>query len=129
VLPSEEEAAKQSVPEIPEHPGDGWYEETGQFWEAMWKSPMRDEFVLLDEQILRIVLHCVQDFYEAATPVERRAASKDIRGWVGEYGSTPMGRRRLQWEIAKTEEAQEKRQRRKRPDPKKDPRSQIKAVP
>jgi phage terminase small subunit len=90
---------------------------------------MASQYLGVDEHVLYISLELFQDFYDSESASERRAASKEIRSWATEYGFTPIARRRLQWEVARAEEAQEKRKRRKRADPKKDPRSQIKAVP
>ena len=45
------------------------------------------------------------------------------------FGLTPIDRRRLQWEVARAEEAEEQRKRRKPPTvPVADPRSIIRAV-
>ena len=92
---------------------------------------MATEMVDADRQRLEIIAEIRQRFHVA---VDRGDAitglATEIRLAESGFGLTPLDRRRLEWEVARGEEAAEKtKQRRaKKPDPKVDPRSVLKAV-
>jgi hypothetical protein len=48
----------------------------------------------------------VDDFWHAETPRDRQAASTEIRLQGVRFGLSPIDRRRLQWKIERSEEAQ-----------------------
>ena len=71
----------------------------------------------------------VDDFWKAENPTSRTRLQQEIRLQELRFGLSPIDRSRLHWEIAKGEEADQKRKRRQEP-PKRaeDPRSVLKAV-
>lgn len=83
------------------------------WWEDIWSSPMAPEFDDSDIHGLYQLAMLVNDFWQAETPAARRAVSAEIRMAGQRFGITPMDRRRLQWEIAKSEEAVDRGRKRK----------------
>ncbi|WGH20784.1 terminase small subunit [Gordonia phage Commandaria] len=84
------------------------------WWNDIWSSPMSNEFQ--DSDIHGLYLAC---FYlsQVLNPFlkmsDRISASKAYEVQVRNFGLNPMSRRTLQWEIERTEEAQERGKRRR----------------
>lgn len=103
------------IPDLPERctVGNGeitdWHIQTLAWWDDIWSSPMAPEYHISDIHGL-IALALLWDVYwrnpNRETHAEVRLARKD-------YGQTPLDRRRLQWQIETTEEAQDKGKRRR----------------
>lgn len=115
--------------EAPELPADGeWHALTLQWWADIWASPMAPEFEKSDKHGLFILATLVNEFW--LSPTKDLAA--EIRLQRQAFGLTPMDRRRLQWEIERVDEAQDRGERRRATTPKKapaaDPRSVLHAV-
>lgn len=108
-----------------------WHPSVVRWWQRIWRSPMAAEYLEADEEDLYMLAELRQDFAEARSGAERSRLATEIRLQGLRFGLSPIDRRRLEWEVAKADEAKEKRSRKreKRPDPKKDPRSQIRAMP
>lgn len=88
---------------------DGWHPLTSQWWVDIWASPMAPEFDKSDIHGLYILAALVDKFWW--NPSKDTAA--EIRLQRVGFGLTPIDRRRLQWEIERTEDAQEKGARRR----------------
>ena len=121
---------KLSAPALPE--GD-WHPMTTAWWADIWASPMAPEFDRSDRHGLFALAVLVNDFWLADKPSLRRDLAAEIRQQSQRFGLSPIDRRRLQWEIERTEEAQEKGARRRAqsvagPKSKADPRSVLRAV-
>jgi hypothetical protein len=81
----------------------------------------------------------VDDFWHAESPRDRQTASAEMRLQGVRFGLSPIDRRRLQWEIEGSEEAQARGRRRQAtrppqdaptgPTPAKDPRSILRHIP
>jgi hypothetical protein len=99
------------APELPDNP-DGWHYQTLEWWDEIWRSPMAPEYDDSDIQGLYVMARCVDDFWNARSPTERQKASAEVRLHSMRFGLSPMDRRRLQWEIAKVDDAQAKAKRR-----------------
>ncbi len=129
-LPTEAEAAKREVPPLPVLGGRAkWHPQVIEWWQDTWQSPMAAEFVHADRHGLYRLARLQQDFWRAKSKKDRLAIDREIRPLEAEFGLTPVSRRRLQWSIEKGESAAvrtETRRKRKRPDPKKDPRDVLK---
>ncbi|MFI1580026.1 hypothetical protein [Embleya sp. NPDC020630] len=116
------------VPELP--PMREWTEQTRAWWADVWASPMAGEFVdgRADIHGLYVLAVLVDEFWQ--DPSTGLAA--EIRLQRQCFGLTPIDRRRLQWEIERGEDAQERtRRRRAQPAPAAaptDPRSALHAV-
>lgn len=93
-----------------------WQPRTLQHWEEVMSSPMAPEYDESDLQALFMVAELWDDFYliEAEDlPFDRKARLRsnlmgEIRLQEQRFGLTPIDRRRLQWEIDRGEEADEK---------------------
>lgn len=121
------------VPPLPD-PDDGqsWGSMTIAWWSDVWRSPMAPEYDSSDIHGLYLLAVLINSFW--------REPSKDLAAEIRLqrqcFGLTPIDRRRLQWEIERTDEAQDKGRRRrtgapasKQPTRKSDPRSVLAAVP
>ncbi|MFG1847790.1 phage terminase small subunit [Micromonospora carbonacea] len=117
------------APELP--PAHDWHPMTVSWWEDIWASPMAPEYDSSDVHGLFILAALVDEFW--LNP------SKDLAGEIRLqrqcFGLSPIDRRRLQWEIERTDEAQERGRRRRTtstPAPsggkKPDPRAVLRSV-
>lgn len=119
------------APELPPH---DWHPMTLSWWRALWASPMAPEYDDSDRHGLFKLAMLQNDFWTAETARERKEASAEIRLQEQRFGLSPIDRRRLQWEIEKSEAAVEqgtKRRTTKRAneaEPKGDPRAVLRAV-
>lgn len=104
--------------QAPELPGTrAWHEQTRQWWADVWASPMAPEFDDSDRHGLFALACLVDDFWLVDSARERAALSAEIRLQRQCFGLTPIDRRRLQWEIEKSEEAVEKGRKRRNAAP------------
>ncbi|CAA9364290.1 MAG: gp1 [uncultured Gemmatimonadetes bacterium] len=109
---------------------------TVSWWADIWSSPMAPEFDDSDRHGLFMLAVLVDAFWNAETPTAAKDLAAEIRQQGQRFGLSPIDRRRLQWEIERTEEAQDKgaRRRAQPPAPAKpsksaaDPRSVLRAV-
>lgn len=124
-------ATLQSVHDVamPDLPGDEWHPATLAWWFDVWASPMAPEFHKSDVHGLFILAALVDDFWRH--PSKEMAA--EIRLQRQCFGLSPMDRRRLQWEIERTDEAQARGEQRRtaskaKAPAAKDPRAVLRAV-
>jgi hypothetical protein len=101
------------APDLP--PRDaGWHPMTAEWWRDVWASPMAPEFDDSDRHGLFLLAVLVDAFW--VEPSKELAA--EIRLQRQCFGLTPIDRRRLQWEIERTDEAQERGRKRRAAEPK-----------
>lgn len=106
-----------------------WHAQTVEWWADIWASPMAPEFERADLHGLFVLADLVDAFWTAETPKERTALAAEIRLQRRDFGLTPLDRRRLQWEIERAEDAQDRGQRRRQTSkPAGDPRAVLHAV-
>lgn len=118
--------------EAPDLPGDRvWHPQTLAWWADVWASPMAPEYDESDNHGLFLLAVLVDAFW--TEPSQSLAA--EIRLQRQCFGLTPIDRRRLQWEIERSDEAQEKGRRRRTtsepsrtPTKRTDPRAVLRAV-
>lgn len=119
------------IPELPRRMA--WNDQTRAWWADVWSSPMAPEFDESDRHGLNMLAVLVDDYWMAANARERMPLAAEIRQQSQRFGLSPIDRRRLQWEIERTEEAQ-RRGARSQPAPAtpanggSDPRSTLRAV-
>jgi hypothetical protein len=122
------------VPPLPKR--DGWHEMTVQWWNDLWSSPMAPEFDTSDMHGLYLLALLMDDFWLAGDITTRIKLAAELRQQGQRFGLSPIDRRRLQWEIERTEEAQQKGAKRRasttdpaeKPAGGSDPRSVLRAV-
>lgn len=115
----------QGVPELPKRKRK-WRAEVVAWWHDLWTSPMVSEYIQSDTHGLFMLADMMDRYYREPTA----ALATEIRLQRQCFGLTPIDRRRLQWEIERGEEAQEKSNKRKRAQikPSKDPRGILGVV-
>lgn len=96
------------TPALPEHPKGPWHAMTATWWADVWASPMAPEFDASDTHGLYALAMLVDDFWRADESGNRMKLAAEIRQQGQRFGLSPIDRRRLQWEIERTEAAQEK---------------------
>lgn len=120
------------APELPEIADRIWDRMTILWWRSVWASPMAAEFVEADHHGLFKLALLEDDYWKAKSPTARKELASEIRLQRQCFGLTPLDRRRLQWEVEKVEDAQDKgRKRRRQPSSGKatsDPRRHLSAV-
>lgn len=103
------------------------------WWADVWASPMAPEFEASDVHGLFMLALLVDDFWSADAPSARMSLAAEIRHQSQRFGLSPIDRRRLQWEVERVEDAQDKgaRRRGRVPAPSRrsaDPRSVLRPV-
>jgi hypothetical protein len=100
---------KVRAPKLPPHPaaedGRDWHVQTLAWWKDVWKSPMAPEFDESDRHGLFALAMLVDDFWSTGSARLRSQIGAEIRLQGVRFGLSPIDRRRLQWEIERTEEA------------------------
>ena len=100
------------APELPPHI-DGWHPMVLEWWRDLWASPMAPEYDDADRHGLFELAMLRNDFWNATSLLDRKLAATEIRLQDQRFGLSPIDRRRLQWEIERTDEAQDKGARRR----------------
>jgi len=105
------------------------------WWRDVWTSPMAGEYDATDRHGLAMLALLVDAFWRSATDPDAGDPLKllaEIRQQSQRYGLSPIDRRRLQWEIERTEEAKAQGERRRsagaRPASGGDPRAALRVV-
>ncbi len=104
--------------------GAEWHKLTRSWWRDVWHSPMAGEYLEADKHALYRLAVLVDAFWVKPTAI----LAAEIRQQQQCFGLTPIDRRRLQWEIEKTEQAKRKRREPKPPTAGEDPRRLLQAV-
>lgn len=111
-----------------------WHPQTLAWWSDMWAAPMSNEYHDSDEHQLIVLAMLMDDFFSAESSSMRKNLSEEIRQHRTAFGLTPYDRRRLEWTIEQTEEAQDRGKSRRarqgvpQPKPDADPRAVLRAV-
>jgi hypothetical protein len=113
-LPTEAAAASQPVPDLPprELSTEIWHKRVIEWWESVWRSPMASEYLDAD---MRGGLFNLAELYQLRWTERDSRAKANLIHEIGlqevRFGLSPIDRRRLQWQIAQGEEAEEKTKR------------------
>jgi|SRR5205807_9254519 len=131
-LPTPAQAAHNTVPKLPprERKAEVWHPKVLAWWDSVWKSPMAGEF--LDSDVkggLYLLAELYQQLWAGAGEEAGRLAA-EIRQQEVRFGLSPIDRRRLQWEVEKGDQAEERTARRRglRQTEGKDPRDILKVA-
>lgn len=84
--------------------GRDWDPMTVAWWTDTWASPMAPEYDASDRHGLFILAALVDQFWTAPT----KELAAEIRLQRSCFGLSPIDRRRLQWEIERAEDAQDR---------------------
>lgn len=117
VLPSAQASAKNKVPPLPkrELQTEKWHPRVLEWWSAVWKSPMAAEFLDADKRGgLYLLAELQQQRWSTRDAKELVALASEIRQQEVRFGLSPIDRRRLQWEVERGEQAEEKLSKRRR---------------
>lgn len=95
------------VPELPALVGESWHSMTLAWWADVWASPMAPEYDDSDLHGLFLLARLVDGAWRAESPTALKDLLGEIRLQRQCFGLTPIDRRRLQWEIARGDEAEE----------------------
>lgn len=99
------------IPEIPNPDGRTWHPLTVRSWENAWSSPMASQWIDTDVDALGRLAILWDDYYQAP----KSLALAEIRLQEQRFGLSPLDRSRLQWEVSRGEEAEERRARKQPP--------------
>lgn len=132
-LPTEAESAENEVPELYARPEtENWHTRVVEWWHDAWTSPMAAEWVKVDVTGLMYRLAELQQlFWTESDPEIRVKIETKIMAAEEHLGLNPIARRRLQWEVEKGEQANDRTARRRQAKAAaavKDPREVLKAV-
>ncbi len=114
------------APELPERRDDDgelipWHAMALDLWEEVWSSPMAAEYLEADVPGLFILAALTDAYWKA---IDKGQVGKELAAEIRlqriDYGLTPIARRRLEWEIERTEDAKDRGQRRRTTRPKVD---------
>lgn len=101
----------------PQLPTRLWHEQTRAWWNDLWASPMAPEYDESDRHGLFALAVLIDDFWHCQDAKLRKEIAAEIRQQRQGFGLTPIDRRRLQWEIERVDEAQDRGQRRRSEKP------------
>ena len=107
-LPSQESAARRKVPPLPPR-RPAWHPQVREWWKAVWQSPMAAEYLVVDKHALYLVADLHHEYWSATDAALKLKLGIELRHQDVRFGLTPIDRRRLQWEVEKAEQAQERR--------------------
>jgi hypothetical protein len=103
---------RRVTPRLPDlGAGREWADTTREWWRELWRSPMSTEYHPTDRHMLFLVALLLDDYWTADSAGMRLKLAAEIRQQAQGFGLTPYARRRLEWQIAETEERKERRQR------------------
>ena len=102
------------IPDMPELYDDdgyiiGWTTHAIRYWRTIWSSPMAPEFHKSDIEGLYRLVALVDQFWRGT---RSQTLNAEIRLYEAQFGLNPLARRRLEWQIESTEEAQDKGEKR-----------------
>ena len=101
------------IPDMPElYDKDGhlinWTTHAVRYWRTIWSSPMAPEYHKSDIEGLYRLLALVDTFWRKPS----KDLNAEIRLYEAQFGLNPLARRRLEWQIEVTDEAQDKGEKR-----------------
>ncbi|MFV8317040.1 hypothetical protein [Mycobacterium sp. 23] len=123
--------------QAPQLPGTiEWYPDVLSWWDDMWASEARSEWLDADRHLLIVGARVYQMMLDPATKVTAaKALASEFRQIMVQFGHTAMARRTLQWEVAKPDGAGDAKKPAKKVPAKKaagksgsDPRSRFRVV-
>lgn len=99
---------KGTIPPIPNPDQREWHPLTLEAWGHAWASPMATQWLETDADALGRLALVWDEFYKRPSA----DALKEIRLQSALFGLSPLDRSRLQWEVSRADEAEQKQTRR-----------------
>jgi hypothetical protein len=91
-----------------------WYPEVVAWWDDLWVSEPRGEWIDVDIHLLYVAARLYQMMLDPATKATAaKALAGEYRQILVQFGLTPMARRSLQWEVPRPPEDDKPQQARK----------------
>lgn len=113
------------APTLPKITGVVWHRLTLDWWRDVWASPMAGEYLDADVHGLTRLARLINEFNVTGDS----KLMPEIRLQEARFGLSPVDRARLQWEVAKGDEAERKRKPAKATkQPSGDPRDVLRVV-
>ncbi len=103
--PETEQVKKPKTPTLQNPDKRKFHRLTRAWWKRVWESPMAGEYLPTDIDGLARLAILVDNFYNSPS----KELLAEIRLQEARFGLSPVDRSRLQWEVAKGEEAERKR--------------------
>lgn len=103
------------APPLPD--GFAWHSMTQLWWAGIWASPMAPEYADMDIHGLFRVAMLMNDFWLAETAKQRAEIQVRLEKADADFGTNPLARRRLEWQIEETEGKQAAGNRRRQAAP------------
>ena len=97
------------APTLPNPDKRKFHRFTRAWWRRVWQSPMASEYLPTDVDGLGRLALLVDEFYSDPVGKAAKELLAEIRLQEARFGLSPVDRSRLQWEVAKGEEAERKR--------------------
>lgn len=97
---------KVVAPKLPT--GIDWHRLTKRWWTDLWASPMATEYAKVDINGMFRVAMLLNDFWLADGHKERAEIQVRLEKADADYGTSPLARRRLEWQIEATEDAKDR---------------------
>jgi len=91
----QDDKGNREPPPLPSRGRKRWLPMTVEYWNAIWRSPMADEYLQVDLHRLYMYIQLVDAFWR----VGDLDILKEIRLQGQAFGLAPLDRRRLEWEI------------------------------
>ncbi|WP_116267718.1 hypothetical protein [Mycobacterium marinum] len=115
------------VPPLPD--SIEWYPEVVEWWDDLWESEPRNEWIRVEIHLLYVAARLYQMMLDPATKATAaKALAGEYRQILVQFGLTPMARRSLQWELPKPPEDGDGKQPARRPAAKKTPAQKAAAA-
>jgi hypothetical protein len=112
------------IPPIPNPDGRSWHPLTLEAWAHAWQSPMSSQWLEADADGIARLAILWDEFYKKPSA----GGLQEIRLQSPLYGLSPLDRSRLQWEVARADEAERKRPAEAKRTGTHDPRTRLTAV-
>ena len=130
-LPSQEDMKDKNnkIPALQNPDKRKFHVLTRAWWRRVWESPMAGEYLPTDIDGLARLAILIDNYYWNPADKKAKELLGEIRLQEARFGLSPVDRSRLQWEVARGEEAEQKRKPKRNPNPHKaDPRGVLGVV-
>jgi hypothetical protein len=128
--PENTSGEKKKTPALQNPDKRKFHKLTRDWWKRVWESPMAGEYLPTDIDGLARLAILIDNYYKCPISTGAKETLAEIRLQEARFGLSPVDRSRLQWEVQRGEEAEQKRKPKQRSTPphKSDPRGILGVV-